>query len=230
MTLKVVETYQSIQGEGPFAGVPSIFIRLAHCNLACFWCDAEFDTGKTVETVKLVQYLVNTLAECGERLIVITGGEPMLHPLGPFLHSIGLKGMSYQIETAGGVKNEEVTNKIQQASPMNLHLYSGSLVVSPKGPAVREEVSLRASGYKYVIRAGELDEKDGLPNYSAQTKGRFQPLARPPKGYPPRAIYLQPCDDGDAEANHDNLLAAWESCQKHGYRLSIQQRKLLGMR
>lgn len=230
MSLEIVDIYDTVVGEGPFAGVPAVFIKLSHCNLKCFFCDSDFGAGTKWEMMALMEYLIRYLSKVGERMIVITGGEPLLHPLGPLLHRMGLEGMSYQIETAGSINNRDVLAKIKQASPLNLHLYSGSLVVSPKGPKIIEEISLKASGYIYVVRAGELDEKDGLPNFSTQTRGRFQPLARPPKGYPPRAVYLQPCSEGSAEDKAANLLEAWTSCKRHGYRIGLRQQKLLGLK
>ncbi|MFO1130065.1 MAG: 7-carboxy-7-deazaguanine synthase QueE [Rickettsiales bacterium] len=42
-SLGVVNIFNTIQGEGPYAGMPAIFIRLGGCNLACSFCDTEFD-------------------------------------------------------------------------------------------------------------------------------------------------------------------------------------------
>ena len=43
--LWVQEVFYTLQGEGPFSGQPALFIRLAGCNLRCFWCDTEFESS-----------------------------------------------------------------------------------------------------------------------------------------------------------------------------------------
>ena len=42
----IQEIFLTIQGEGPMVGIPSIFIRLGGCNLACKFCDTEFESFK----------------------------------------------------------------------------------------------------------------------------------------------------------------------------------------
>ena len=77
----------TIQGEGPFAGNPAIFLRLAGCNLSCTWCDtpyswdwARFDRSTEVSR-RSPQSLANEIApqlNDGGAMLVITGGEPLL--------------------------------------------------------------------------------------------------------------------------------------------------------
>lgn len=84
MDIKLSELFSSIQGEGPSAGAPSVFLRLARCNLHCVWCDTkytwdfrsyEYEEEVHVEDVASVARRVGALS--GDRLVV-TGGEPLL--------------------------------------------------------------------------------------------------------------------------------------------------------
>lgn len=78
--MKVTEIFYSLQGEGPMAGRPAVFLRTAGCNLRCAWCDTSyaFDEGEDIseqDVAKKIQSLIG-LNDC--RLVVITGGEPLL--------------------------------------------------------------------------------------------------------------------------------------------------------
>lgn len=73
-TLKVKEIFYSLQGEGARIGVASIFIRLAGCNLSCWFCDTDWSDGKEM-TVEEIQKEISKFS-CSS--IVWTGGEPTL--------------------------------------------------------------------------------------------------------------------------------------------------------
>lgn len=82
--LVVSEVFDSIQGEGPSVGVPSTFLRLGFCNLACSWCDtaytwdaARFDLSAEL-TSRALDELTNDLLARSPRNLVVTGGEPLL--------------------------------------------------------------------------------------------------------------------------------------------------------
>lgn len=83
-SFKVSEIFQSIQGEGPSAGLPCIFVRLATCNLRCSWCDTRYswdfvryDYASEV-TEASIDALSARISESGETRVVITGGEPLI--------------------------------------------------------------------------------------------------------------------------------------------------------
>ena len=88
-TLLISGTFMTIQGEGPFAGHPAFFIRMAGCNYGdkekhCggkgLSCDTDFryDKGKTVH----VDDLLDELRESRAKVLVLTGGEPLLQAAG----------------------------------------------------------------------------------------------------------------------------------------------------
>lgn len=81
----------TIQGEGKLNGIPSLFIRLAGCNLHCCWtnadgsfspCDtlyASYETESTsILTTTEICHIVGQNTGNGIDHLVITGGEPML--------------------------------------------------------------------------------------------------------------------------------------------------------
>jgi len=82
--LKISEIFVSIQGEGPQAGKPAVFLRTAMCNLTCSWCDTKytwdwdnFEYEKEVKEMSIDE-IKNKVTESWIKHIVITGGEPLL--------------------------------------------------------------------------------------------------------------------------------------------------------
>lgn len=73
--MKVVEIFDSIQGEGQWMGVMRTFVRFAGCNLKCPFCDeAKKYGGQTIMTVDEI------VAACKQNGVVLTGGEPTIQP------------------------------------------------------------------------------------------------------------------------------------------------------
>ena len=50
----VQEIFPTIQGEGIFSGLPAIFIRLGGCNLACSFCDTEFENFQEMQILDIL--------------------------------------------------------------------------------------------------------------------------------------------------------------------------------
>lgn len=75
--LRIVELFQSLQGEGANSGRLMIFIRLAGCNLNCAFCDTSFDrVGMEWSPEQLLEEIVRRYPTC--KNILWTGGEPTL--------------------------------------------------------------------------------------------------------------------------------------------------------
>lgn len=222
-TLWVQEVFPTIQGEGPFAGQAAVFVRLAGCNLHCSWCDTEFESSVWHPTLnELLAKISSSRASApGANLVVLTGGEPMRQQIGPLVHQLLVDGWRVQIETAGTLWVDTLKWAVKHA------FGKLTFVCSPKTGSINATLARHTRHFKYIIREGEVDEADGLPNMSTQTPGLRQQLYRPPSG---SHIYVQPCDDHDVMKNERNMALAAQIAMKHGYTLSIQIHKTVGLR
>lgn len=121
-SLPVMESFYTLQGEGYHQGRAAYFIRLGGCDVGCVWCDVKeswdeskhprFTIDKIVE--KALQETSNQLAVgswqntvTGQQsttnlpLIVITGGEPLMHNLDALTKALHDAGFRTNIETSG---------------------------------------------------------------------------------------------------------------------------------
>lgn len=116
--MRVVEIFYSIQGEGKFTGTPSVFIRLAGCNLKCDFCDTNHSTYIHLNEDEIVEEVQKYTA----RHIVITGGEPLLQLNAELLNKLHNIGKYVQVETNGTVAiDKDLASKIDwiTCSPKN---------------------------------------------------------------------------------------------------------------
>lgn len=98
--MKVSEIFESIQGEGRYAGTPTLFIRTSGCNLKCGWCDTSYHKNGKDFTVKQV---ANNIKKSKKRVVVWTGGEPCLQ-MNEILETIALtNNLSHHLETNGTI-------------------------------------------------------------------------------------------------------------------------------
>jgi len=98
----VVEIFSSIQGEGLRSGLPTTFVRLAGCNLRCAWCDtpeALDPAGRRRMSAAEITAAVTEVA--AGRMVVLTGGEPALQPIGSLIDNLRTAGFGVGIETNG---------------------------------------------------------------------------------------------------------------------------------
>ncbi|MDO4699046.1 MAG: 7-carboxy-7-deazaguanine synthase QueE [Pasteurellaceae bacterium] len=95
---RIVEIFETLQGEGFNTGMPSIFIRFGKCNLACPWCDTNYNDYET----KTLAEIMRTVRSFTARNIIITGGEPTIQPnLERLLDQLKAEGYFIAIETNG---------------------------------------------------------------------------------------------------------------------------------
>lgn len=223
----VHSVFFTIQGEGPFVGKPAIFLRLAGCNLRCFWCDTSFEEGHIYYAGDLITMLRAKTEQHNCEFIVITGGEPMLQPLGLLFNAAALDHCQFQIETAGTVWPQEGFGAINRASN------TVSIVCSPKTPQVVKELHTANPNvyWKYIVRTQDaVDLVDGLPLMSTQLPNRTARLYRPTNLATNKdRIYVQGCDEGENYQTKANVKLATAIAMEHGYRLSLQTHKILGL-
>lgn len=201
--LKVNELFYSLQGEGPFAGSPAVFLRLSGCNLTCSWCDTNHEgVNEQLDPIGVLRMALIHTKTTSCKLLVVTGGEPFLQNLRELIDTFAAAGWTVQIESNGTLMPaaDFPWSKVR-------------LVVSPKQghPPVLIPYS---AAVKFVLRAGEYPD----PECVKQALERRAP------------IYLQPVDDKDFMVNRNNLQWVVAECLRVGYKLSLQLQKIIEVR
>lgn len=220
-SLLVNEIFYTIQGEGPDAGCPAVFVRLSRCNLRCYFCDTEFERGDAMTAAMVVDAVKRLTVTNGCRLVVITGGEPFLQNFAVVAKALNADGYRVSVETAGTLWGDEYREIFGTAV--------NKLICSPKTAGLNRELVPYVDAWKYVVAVDQIDETTGLPCKSTQQKGVGHPIYRPALDHP-APIYVQPMDEYDADKNAANIFLARDLAMKHGYRLSLQVHKIVGVR
>ena len=99
--LPVMEHFYTIQGEGFHQGRAAYFIRLGGCDVGCVWCDVKDSWDAEKHPKFNIEYLISNVEKTGAKLVVITGGEPLMHNLNTLTAALQLKGFETNIETSG---------------------------------------------------------------------------------------------------------------------------------
>lgn len=104
LTLPVVETFHSLQGEGAHAGRSAFFLRLGGCAVGCPWCDTKHSWPVEAHPRRPLAELAAEAAAAGREgagFVVVTGGEPLHHDLGPLCAALEDAGLPLHLETSG---------------------------------------------------------------------------------------------------------------------------------
>lgn len=211
-SLQVNSIFHTLQGEGPYAGHPAVFVRLAGCNLQCPNCDTEYSEREEFGLQRIHSEMLEVRGHSATRLAVITGGEPFRQNLLPFVTMLLRNNWSVQIETNGTLYQELPYHQI-------------TVVCSPKTGSINKLLLQHLSALKYVVEAKALGT-DGFPDI-ALGHGVTR-LPRPPRGFRGR-VYLQPYDSGDAEENLEHQEETIKACYKTGSIYCHQLHKVLGL-
>lgn len=204
-TLKVTEVFYSVQGEGARAGEPSVFVRLASCNLACGFCDTEFESGKELTVQELCTEIARAIKRATGNLpgtlnsnywIVWTGGEPTLQLTEEHVAWFAKEGLKQAIETNG-------TNRVPKGIDW--------VACSPK---VAEHVLAKSfpdgvDELRYVRHAGQ----PGVPQPSIKAK----------------RLFLSPMFNGNLP-DKENLKHCIKLCLENPqWSLSLQMHKIINV-
>lgn len=99
--LPLMEAFYTIQGEGFHQGKAAYFIRLGGCDVGCVWCDVKESWDESLYPSQSVESIVAKATSYPSRIAVITGGEPLLHPLDKLCELLHEKGFKIHLETSG---------------------------------------------------------------------------------------------------------------------------------
>ena len=100
--MRIIEIFHSVQGEGPFTGLRTSFIRTARCNLRCTWCDTTYSFGPGKE--RTIASILRTVAGHHTWYACLTGGEPLLQKESPaLLEALADRGITTVVETGGSL-------------------------------------------------------------------------------------------------------------------------------
>lgn len=202
--MRVIEVFHSVQGEGPFTGERTTFIRTARCNLRCSWCDTTYSFGPGTE--RSIDSLLRAVSRNRTRNVCLTGGEPLLQRESvDLVRRLSERGVTTVIETGGSL----------DVAPF-LGIPHVVLSVDVKCPSSRMERHNRWENLPR-LRAGDVlkfvvgDRTDY--DYAKRVVGRYPG---------PATIVFQPVWGTDAGA-----LADWVLKDRLDVRVMLQEHKVL---
>lgn len=224
----------TIQGEGPHMGRPCYFIRTGGCNLSCDWCDTPYSTGQhgiPLSTVpKVTARAVADDVPAGS-MVVLTGGEPLMHIKRPamiaLLHALHAKQCEVHVETNGTIVPDptvgymidhytvspkigvQMVNKRHQPTLMDWSLYRDRTifkVVIDRLDDPDEDVNMR------VQRAIMLAETHGIPKSAVWVMPEG---ATAPELERHWAEVAQAAADAGINASHRLHALAWGDAKGH---------------
>ena len=223
MNLPVNEIFSSVQGEGSFTGVPSVFVRLQFCAVGCPWCDTKHTwekndlakisfaemLGKTKDSFEWtdvsIDALVAFLVAQPERHIVITGGEPCVYDLTKFTSILLGARKTVQIETSGTSEIKAHRDTFITLSPK---------INMPGGLKVLADSAYRADEVKMPV--GKQKDVETLKEF-------LKVFGTLTDNFP--TVYLQPLSQSEKATE-----LCIEQARQNGWRLSAQLHKYLKVR
>lgn len=206
-TYHINEIFHSIQGEGTNSGASAVFLRFAHCNLSCSWCDTEYNSSVRM-TAKSILRAMDHICGYPERdkpIVVCTGGEPSLQVDGLLVRSLSNAGFDNLTMETNGIRWNDAMRCFD------------TLSVSPKtlDGWWRGATPYQAMGMDLKV-VYDPDNPD------------LQNLMEVALRVPARGHFLQPLEDQEThETNVQEVIAV--VLRDPRWKISIQTHKVLGL-
>jgi 7-carboxy-7-deazaguanine synthase len=203
---RIAEVFFSIQGEGPTAGLPAVFIRLQGCSVGCQWCDTKYSWDPAAGRAVDLEDLVSEAQSYPCRRVVITGGEPLESSLfSPLVSALDNAQFEIEVETSGTLEPPPLSGGDIQWNVSVKLAASGVEEIRRINPAAIRRFLDRHAWWKFVV-AGEGDLAEVL-----RLAERF--------ALPRERILLQP-----EAIRREELIerSPWviEACKRHRFRFS----------
>ncbi len=214
------EIFATVQGEGTSAGVPSVFVRLAECNLRCSWCDTKYTWDwstydRAVETVEMpIDEITRRVLEAagdGVKNAVFTGGEPLLQQdeLAVLAKALRESGFRIEVETNGTVlPTATFAEHVDQWNVSPKLATSGNADRARHRPSVLQWFAVRPNATLKLVVTSEDDITEVRELVEALAIPRERVLLSP-EGVTPEVL-----------AERSRWLA--DRCRTHGYRLGTR--------
>lgn len=200
-SLFVTSIFFTLQGEGPFAGQPAVFVRLTKCNLNCHFCDTFFDDGDWMTFDEINEKIIDTISAywedkgllppgwavnpklagptCPGVVLVMTGGEPLLQDnISAFMESQIRNFKEIQVESNGILDTLVPTGVTLVCSPKCAEKNGTAIKYLEPSKTILE----RADCLKFVMTADKNSPYNTIPDWALEWKNNN----------PDKEIYVSP--------------------------------------
>jgi len=201
--MKICEIFYSIQGEGIDAGLPTVFVRAAGCNLNCRWCDTEYAKSGGIELK--IDDILSRIATYGVKRVCITGGEPLLQidETLQLIQSLLDRHYHVSVETNGSMDIRPLLRRVK-------------ISMDIKTPSSAMEEEMLFENIWYLLSSDQL-------KFVIADKKDYDYALNVLKKYPPKChVIFQPVGGVDAKWLADTILR-----DRLDVRIGLQMHKLI---
>ncbi|PSP98234.1 radical SAM protein [Halobacteriales archaeon QS_5_70_17] len=171
--LPINELFESLQGEGKLAGVPSVFVRTSGCNLRCWFCDSYHTSWEPTGAWMDIDEVIEAVRSYDADHVVVTGGEPLLHDaVVDLLDRLSAAGYHTTVETNGTIHRDaavdlaSISPKLASSTPGDPEGDGGTPPERPDGRAVDADWAERHEAERLDVETTARLVED----YDAQVK------------------------------------------------------------